>query len=100
MSFCLFGMVKQRRNLVAKIKLLHHIKFYRSSVLTLIFRLSANRTVPKYQNRYLSRTLRFLFSDRFHQIKVFNVKITKNGSYFGTVRFALGRIISVKTEER
>jgi hypothetical protein len=35
------------------------------------------------------------FSNRFHQIKVFNVKITKKGLCFGTVRFALIRKISV-----
>jgi hypothetical protein len=31
------------------------------------------------------------FSNRFHQIKVFNIEITKNGQCFGTVRFALLR---------
>jgi hypothetical protein len=40
------------------------------------------------------------FSNKFHQIKVFNVKITKNDQWFGTVRFALLRKISVKTVER
>jgi hypothetical protein len=35
--------------------------------------------------------------NKFHQIKIFNVKITKNGSCLGTVRFAFIRKISVKT---
>jgi hypothetical protein len=46
-------------------------------------------------SRYGSR-----FSNKFHQIKLFNIEITKNGRYFGTVRFALLRKIRVKTEER
>ena len=50
-----------------------------------------------YQNssRYGSR-----FSNEFHQNKIFNVKITKNGKCVGTVRFALKRKISVKTVKR
>jgi hypothetical protein len=35
------------------------------------------------------------FSNKFHQIKLFSIEITKNGRYFGTVRFALLRKISV-----
>ena len=50
-----------------------------------------------YQNksRYGSR-----FSNKLHQNKVFNVKITENGSCVGTVRLALKRKISVKTLKR
>jgi hypothetical protein len=44
----------------------------------------------KNASRYGSR-----FSNKFHQIKLFNIEITKNGRYFGTVRFALLRKISV-----
>ena len=49
----------------------------------------------KNSSRYGSR-----FSIKFHQIMVFNNKITKNGSCVGTVRFALNRKISVKTVKR
>jgi hypothetical protein len=31
---------------------------------------------------------------------LFNIEITKNGQFFGTVRYALLRIIRVLTEER
>jgi hypothetical protein len=34
------------------------------------------------------------FSNKFHQNKLFNIKITKNGQCFGKVRFALLRKIS------
>ena len=43
----------------------------------------------KNASRYGSR-----FSNKFHQIKLFNIEITKNGSGFGTVRFALLQKIS------
>ncbi len=38
------------------------------------------------------------FSNKFHQIKVFNAKITKFDSFFSTVRLALKRKISRLTE--
>jgi len=47
------------------------------------------------KSRYGSR-----FSNKLHQNKVFSVKITKNGKYVGTVRFAFKRKISVKTVKR
>ena len=49
----------------------------------------------KFKSWYGSR-----FSNKFNQNKIFNVKITKNGSCVGTVRFALKRKISVKTVKR
>jgi hypothetical protein len=49
----------------------------------------------KNASRYGSR-----FSNKFHQNKLFNIEVTKNGQCFGTVRFALLRKISVQTVER
>jgi hypothetical protein len=46
------------RNFCLKAQTLPRFKFYRSSVLTLIFRKSANRTVPKHQPFLIIFTLR------------------------------------------
>ena len=51
--------------------------------------------LKKNSSRYGSR-----FSNKLHQNKVFNVKITENGQCVDTVRFALKRKISVKTLKR
>ena len=48
------------RDFCLKAQTLPRFKFYRSSVLTLIFRKSANRTVPKHQPFFVILTLKTL----------------------------------------
>jgi hypothetical protein len=48
------------RDFCLKARTLPRFKFYRSSVLTLIYRISANRTVPKHEPVFVIFTLKTL----------------------------------------